>query len=157
LGFRTEGNLAGFAVQTALPHGILIHWGGFTEVSELGPVNYGPPPGGDEREQRLTMDNEQSGSQTLPSPDQGAAPVIAGALQAAGVGAVVGGTIGAVTGVAIGIAFAVVRGPITDWLVIAGFGIVVTALVGAIYGAMAGSLAGGLVGTIVKTVRTLRR
>ena len=111
----------------------------------------------DEREQRPPLNIEQSGLQTLPSPNEGPAPVVAGALKAAGVGAVVGGIIGAVTGVAIGIVSAVVRGPFTDWLVIAGFGIIVTALVGTIYGAMVGSLAGGLVATIVETVQALRR
>ena len=113
-------------------------------------------PGDDQGEQGLPLNHEQSGSQTLPSPNEGAAAIIAGALKAAGVGAIVGGTIGALTGVAIGIAGAVIRGPITDWLVIAGLGIVVTALVGAIYGALAGSMLVGLAGAIVGMARMLR-
>ena len=79
------------------------------------------------------------------------------AFKGACMGAAILGTIGVITGLAIGIVFAVRRGPITDWAVIAAFGMIVTAFAGGIYGALAGAVSGGVVGAIIGVVKSGKR
>jgi hypothetical protein len=90
-------------------------------------------------------------------PGSGASAVKDGAVKGARIGAVVVGVTGAIIGLGIGIMFAVARGRITDWAVIAAFGMIVTAMAGGIYGALAGAVSGGVVGAIVRVVKSGRR
>jgi hypothetical protein len=72
-------------------------------------------------------------------------------------GAVVLGVIGVIVGLGVAIVSAVLRGFITDWAVIAAFGMIVTALAGGIYGALAGAVSGGVVGAIIGVVKSGKR
>jgi hypothetical protein len=86
-----------------------------------------------------------------------ASAVMDGAVKGARIGTVVLGVIGVIVGLGFGIVSAVRRGQITDWAVIAAFGMIVTALAGGIYGALAGAVSGGLVGAIIGVVKSERR
>jgi hypothetical protein len=81
----------------------------------------------------------------------------ASAVKGACIGAVVLGVIGVIVGLGVAIVSAVLRGFITDWAVIAAFGMIVTALAGGIYGALAGAVSGGVVGAIIGVVKSGKR
>src|SRR6516225_9393123 len=89
-----------------------------------------------------------------PRSTTGPSAIMDGALKGASMGAIVLGIIGVMVGLVIAIVSAIARGPITDWAIIAAFGLIVTALAGGIYGALAGAVAGGLVGAVLGIVKS---